>query len=132
MDLLIAAAAAAREAAHVPYSGFKVGAALEDVDGRIYTGCNIENASFGLSMCAERVAIFKYVSERGSQIRRAVVVTAAPVITSPCGACRQLLWEFCPDAELLLVNLSGQRQNTTVAALLPNAFDAGSFTPTAK
>ena len=128
-DALIAAAAEAREHAHAPFSGFKVGAALEDTNGRIFTGCNIENSSFGLSMCAERVAIFKCVSEGGAGVRSVVVVTAASVITSPCGACRQLLWEFCRDAQVLLVNLAGAQEVTSVAELLPNAFDADSFRP---
>lgn len=126
-DRLISAAITARENAHAPFSGFAVGAAIEDENGQIFAGCNIENASYGLSMCAERVAIFKAVSERAAPIRGVVVATAAPMVTFPCGACRQLLWEFCQGADVLLVNLAGERQLTSVRELLPYAFDASSF-----
>src|SRR5688572_11485210 len=86
---LIAKAAAAREFARAPYSGFKVGAALETSDGRIFTGCNIENASYGLTVCAERVALWKALSEGASEFRQIALATDAPTLTSPCGACRQ-------------------------------------------
>src|SRR6516225_7346238 len=94
-DNLIALAAAAREKALAAYSGFKVGAALRARDGRIYTGCNIENASYGLSICAERVALWKALSEGASGFAEMAIVTDAETLTSPCGACRQLLWEYC-------------------------------------
>src|SRR6266508_5654917 len=92
---LLARAAAAREQALALHSGFKAGAALETSDGRFYTGCNIENASYGLSVCAERVALWKALSEGVREFSRIAVVTNAAIITPPCGACRQLLWEYC-------------------------------------
>src|SRR5881397_2116042 len=100
-------AAAARENAVAPYSGFKVGAALETKDGRVYTGCNIENVSFGLTVCAERVALWKALSEGERQFKRIVVVTDTAVPTPPCGACRQLLWEYCGDIPVIVHSLKG-------------------------
>ena len=124
---LIRAASQARSYARAPYSGFKVGAAVEDETGAVFTGCNIENASFGLTMCAERVAVFKAISEGAGKLVRIAVVTDAESLTPPCGACRQILWEFCGDVELTLANLAGVRQTMTVGDLLPRAFDASSF-----
>ena len=124
IDELVQAATAARELAHAPFSGFKVGAALQDNHGRVHTGCNIENATFGLTMCAERVAIFKAVSEGATQFVRMAVVTAAKELTPPCGACRQILWEFCGDAELILANTNGARETVTIRQLFPRPFDA--------
>ena len=98
-DPLIEAAKQARERAFAPYSSFRVGAALEAVDGRIIAGCNVESASYGLTICAERVALVKAVSEGLVDFRRAAVVTDADELTPPCGACRQLLWEFAPSAD---------------------------------
>ena len=118
------AARAARERAHAPFSRFKVGAALQDAHGRVFTGCNVENASYGLSMCAERVAIFKAVSESAGAITAVAVVADTPVLTPPCGACRQLLWEFCPNAKLILADLSGRSEAMTVKDVLPRPFDA--------
>jgi cytidine deaminase len=123
-DPLIAAAAIARSRAFAPYSGFAVGAALEAEGGSIVMGCNVESASYGLTMCAERVAVFKGVSEGHRRFRRVVVVTDADRPTPPCGACRQLLWEFAPDAEVVLTNLRGAVVKYTVAELLPAGFDA--------
>jgi cytidine deaminase len=123
-DPLVAAAVAARERAFAPFSGFLVGAALETEDGTIVTGCNVESASYGLTMCAERVAIFKGVSEGHRRFRRVAVVTDADPPTPPCGACRQLLWEFAPDAEVILANLRGKVVRYAVRELLPDAFDA--------
>jgi len=123
-DLLIPLAAAARERAFAPFSKFQVGAALEAEDGTILTGCNVESASYGLTMCAERVAIFKGVSEGKRRFVRVAIVTDAETLTSPCGACRQLLWEFAPDAEVLLANLHGLVKRFTMRELLPDAFDA--------
>src|SRR5215470_8485656 len=100
-------AAEARENALATYSGFKVGAALETKDGRVYTGCNIENVSYGQTVCAERVALWKALSEGAREFRRIVIVTDAPVVTPPCGACRQLLWEYCGDMPVLLHSLRG-------------------------
>ncbi len=124
---LIRAAAFARENAHPPYSGFKVGAALEDSGGRIHTGCNIENASYGLTVCAERVALWKAMSEGVRTFRRIAVVTAAAKLTTPCGACRQLLWEFCGNIEVILANLQGDFRVIPLQDLLPEAFDDKAF-----
>src|SRR5262245_39223705 len=104
---LLEAAKAAREHAHAIYSGFKVGAALATVDGELIGGCNVENATYGLTVCAERVAIFKAISEGKRKFTRVCVVTDTEQPTSPCGACRQLLWEFCGDIEVVMGNLHG-------------------------
>jgi cytidine deaminase len=121
---LIAAARQARRNAHARFSGFKVGAALEAADGTIITGCNIENATYGLTLCAERVAMFKALSEGHRTFRRVAVVadTAAP--TPPCGPCRQILWEFGGDLDVLLANLRRQTGHYRLAELLPLPFDA--------
>lgn len=124
VDALVQAAIAVRERALARFSQFKVGAAIEDEDGRVYTGCNVENATYGLTMCAERVAVFKAISEGASRLVRIVVVTAARELTPPCGACRQILWEFCGDAELVLANIDGLRETVTVKQLFPRPFDA--------
>ena len=123
-DPLVAAAAIAREKAFAPYSGFKVGAALETENGTIIFGCNVESASYGLTMCAERTAIFKGVSEGFLRFKRVAVVTDAAAPTAPCGACRQLLWEFAPDAVVVLATLTGGVARYTVRELIPAAFDA--------
>ncbi len=123
-DSLVEAALAARGRAHAPYSHFKVGAAIEDENGRIFTGCNVENATYGLTMCAERVAIFKAISEGAATLRRVAVAADTDTLTPPCGACRQLLWEFCPDAELILANLAGKQESMTVKEIFPRPFDA--------
>jgi cytidine deaminase len=122
-ETLIEAALAARGHAVAPFSNFRVGAALETSDGRLYTGCNIENASYGLTMCAERVAIFKAVSEGDRNFIRMAVAADTATLTPPCGACRQLIWEFCGDIELLLVNPSGKTESFRSGELLPRAFD---------
>ncbi|PTX64871.1 cytidine deaminase [Melghirimyces profundicolus] len=122
-DRLIKEAIAARERAYVPYSGFPVGAALLTEDGKVFTGCNVENASYGLTNCAERTALFKAVSE-GKKKFVAIAVTAdtkGPV--SPCGACRQVMVELCtPGTKVYLSNLNGDVKETTVEKLLPGAF----------
>jgi cytidine deaminase len=123
MDPLIEAALAVRDHAHTPFSGFKVGAAIEDENGRIYTGCNVENATYGLTICAERVAVFKAVSEGAGKLRRVAVVADTEKLTPPCGACRQILWEFCGDAELVLSNLSGEQETLSVGQIFPRPFD---------
>lgn len=120
---LTAAARAARQYAHAPYSGFSVGAALQTASGRIYTGCNIENASFGLTVCAERIALFKALSEGERQFQAVVIATDAPTPTPPCGACRQVLWEFCGDISVVSVGPQGKTAAWSLAALLPAAFD---------
>jgi cytidine deaminase len=122
--ILISAASRARENAHAPYSQFRVGAALRANSGRIFTGCNIENSSFGLTVCAERVAVFKGLSEGERRFDAIAVVADTERLTPPCGACRQILWEFCRDAEVVLANLSGQITIRRVSDLLPDAFDA--------
>jgi cytidine deaminase len=121
---LIDAATRARENAHAPYSHFKVGAAIEDSEGRIHTGCNVENATYGLTICAERVAIVKAVSEGVKTFRRIAVVADTDTLTPPCGACRQILWEFCGDAELILANLHGKSEKMRISEIFPRAFDA--------
>lgn len=124
---LVQAAIEARSKAHAPYSHFLVGAALEDSDGRIHTGCNIENATYGLTLCAERVAMFKALSEGARKFRRIAVVADTAGLTPPCGACRQILWEFAGDAEIILANLTGQTETVQLATLFPRAFDATSL-----
>jgi cytidine deaminase len=114
----------AREHAHAVFSDFKVGAALEDISGRIHTGCNIENATYGLTMCAERVAVFKAMSEGARRFVRIAVAADTDVLTPPCGSCRQLLWEFCGDIEVLLVNLQGKSEALRMKELFPRPFDA--------
>lgn len=128
-DPLIAAAVEARTRAVAPFSRFLVGAAIEAEDGTIFAGCNIESASFGLTICAERVALFRGVFEGHRSFRRIAVVTDTPAPTPPCGACRQLLWEFAPDAEVILANLSGTVVRYTVRELIPHGFDARQLTP---
>ncbi len=123
-DPLIAAATSARENAFARFSKFKVGAALETTQGTIIPGCNVESASYGLTMCAERVAIFRGVTDGFHCFTRVAVVTDTATPTPPCGACRQLLWEFAPDAEVLLANLKGTIVKWTVRDLIPSAFDA--------
>lgn len=122
--VLIDAATQAREHAHAPYSHFRVGAALRAKSGRIFTGCNIENSTFGLTLCAERIAVFKALSEGERGFNAVAVVADTDRLTPPCGACRQILWEFCRDAEVVLANLSGQIVTRRIADLLPDAFDA--------
>ena len=123
-DSLAAAALAARENAHAPYSTFRVGAALEDATGRVHTGCNIENATYGLTICAERVAVFKAMSEGARDFRRIAIAADTESLTPPCGACRQILWEFCGDLEILLVNPRGKSETIQLKELFPRAFDA--------
>jgi cytidine deaminase len=123
-DTLIAAARHAREHAHAPFSKFRVGAALEDEHGRIHTGCNVENATYGLTVCAERVAVWKAVSEGVRRFRCIAIVADTANLTPPCGACRQILWEFCGDIELIMANLTGTTETMHLAALLPRPFDA--------
>jgi cytidine deaminase len=123
-DELIDKAIAARERAVAPYSEFRVGAAVETEDGRVFQGCNIESSSFGLTVCAERVAIWKALSEGYRQFRRIAVVADTEVLTPPCGSCRQIIWEFCRDAEVIFANLQGQSEVFRPAELLPRGFDS--------
>ena len=124
MNKLLEAALAARANAHAPFSKFKVGAAIEDETGRIFTGCNVENATYGLTICAERVAVFKAISEGARNFTRIAVAADTDVLTPPCGACRQILWEFCGDAELTLLNLQGKTEIFQLKELFPRPFDA--------
>ncbi|PYT15289.1 MAG: cytidine deaminase [Acidobacteria bacterium] len=124
MSPLLSAALAARDHAHAPYSRFRVGAALEDSTGQIHTGCNIENSTYGLTICAERVAVFKAMSEGVRAFRRLAISADTETLTPPCGACRQILWEFCGDIEIILVNPRGKTETLRVKDLLPRAFDA--------
>jgi cytidine deaminase len=121
---LAGAALAARENAHAPFSKFPVGAALEDEFGEVFTGCNIENATYGLTLCAERVAVFKAISEGARRFRRIAIAADTETLTPPCGACRQILWEFCGDIEILLCNPRGKSETLRLKDLFPRAFDA--------
>ena len=120
---LVRAARAARRRAHAAFSGFKVGAAVETADGRIITGCNIENATYGLTMCAERVAMFKALSDGHRRFRRVAIVADTGVPTPPCGPCRQVLWEFGGDLEVILANLKRETGRYRLGDLLPLPFD---------
>jgi cytidine deaminase len=123
-DPLSEAARAARKHAVADYSGFKVGAALETADGHVVTGCNIENATYGLTLCAERVAMFKALSDGHRRFRRIAVVADTAEPTPPCGACRQILWEFAGDIDVTLANLSTVTATHKLSELLPHPFDA--------
>jgi cytidine deaminase len=123
-DALIEVAKQARQNAHAPFSNFRVGAALRAKSGRIYGGCNVENASYGLTCCAERVAIFKAVSEGEHDFDVIAVVTDTATLTPPCGACRQLIWEFCGDVPVVLSNLQGKIEYERSGTLLPRPFDS--------
>jgi len=123
IERLIKAAQDVRENAFAPYSNFRVGAALETIEGEIYTGCNIENATFGLTLCAERLAIFKAMSEGQREFRQLAVIADTKDLTPPCGACRQIIWEFCGDITLTLANLRGQTRQFSMSTLFPHAFD---------
>lgn len=120
---LVAAARRAREHAHAGFSNFKVGAALETDAGIVITGCNIENATYGLTMCAERVAMFKAISEGHRTFRRIAIVADTERPTPPCGACRQILWEFGGDLEVILANLTTETAIHALSTLLPLPFD---------
>jgi cytidine deaminase len=121
---LVAAAIDARTHARAQFSGFKVGAALESDAGLVITGCNVENATYGLTMCAERVALYKALSEGHGVFTRIAVVADTADPTPPCGSCRQLLWEYCGDVEVVLANLSEVKRRLRLSELLPLPFDA--------
>jgi cytidine deaminase len=123
-DALITAAKQARENAHAPFSNFRVGAALRAKSGRTFTGCNVENATLGLTCCAERVAIFKAVSEGERGFDAIAVVADTDTLTPPCGACRQIIWEFCGDVPVILANLKGKVEHERSGTLLPKPFDS--------
>lgn len=122
-EKLIEAAAKVRDNAHAPFSNFKVGAAVETRSGKIFTGCNVENASYGLTICAERVAIFKAISEGETEFAKIVVVADTPELTPPCGACRQIIWEFCGDVPVIMANLKDEMETLQMKELFPRAFD---------
>jgi cytidine deaminase len=123
-DALVDHARRAREHAVADYSHFKVGAALETANGTIITGCNVENATYGLTVCAERVAMFKALSEGHRSFTRVAVVADTADPTPPCGACRQILWEFGGDLEVVLANLTEIKGHHRLKDLLPLPFDA--------
>ncbi|HVF28068.1 MAG TPA: cytidine deaminase [Pyrinomonadaceae bacterium] len=121
---LVEAAIRARESALAPHSNFRVGAALETEDGKVYTGCNVESATYGQTMCAERVAVWKALSEEGRKFTSIAVVADTENLTPPCGACRQVLWEFCGDVPVVLANLRGAFEVIQLSDLFPQPFDA--------
>jgi cytidine deaminase len=126
VEMLVAEAMAVRERAYAPYSNFKVGAALLSRDGQVFTGCNVENASYGLSVCAERNAVAAAIAAGCSDFAAMAVVTSADPAASPCGACRQVLAEF-GDFPVILAGADSARRTTTVLGLLPDAFLPGSL-----
>jgi cytidine deaminase len=123
LNALVAAARTAREHAHAPFSNFRVGAAVRAKSGRIFSGCNVENATYSLTLCAERVAVFKAISEGERGFDAVAVVADTDTLTPPCGSCRQILWEFCGDAEVVLANLKGKVERYRMSDLLPKPFD---------
>jgi len=126
-DSLIEAARHSREHAQAKFSNFKVGAALRSTSGKIYGGCNVENATYGLTICAERVAIFKAISEGERQFDAIAVVTDTDTLTPPCGACRQLIWEFCGDIPVIMSNLKGKTETIRMSQLFPKPFDSSNL-----
>jgi cytidine deaminase len=124
MSKLIEAALQARQNAHAPFSHFRVGAALQDESGRIFTGCNVENATYGLTICAERVAVFKAISEGARKFAAIAVAADTDVLTPPCGVCRQILWEFCGNVDVTLVNPAGKVETLRLKDIFPRPFDA--------
>jgi len=121
---LIEAAKNARLQSVAPFSNFQVGAAVRTASGKVYTGCNVESASYGLTVCAERVAIWKALSEGERQFTDLAVVADTETLTPPCGTCRQIIWEFAREANIVFANLDGQSEEFHIADLLPRAFDA--------
>ena len=129
---LIKTAKAARLRSVAPFSSFLVGAALRTEDGKVFTGCNVESASYGLTVCAERVAIWKAVSEGERHFSELAIVADTETLTPPCGTCRQIIWEFAKNATIVLGNLSGETQIVSIKELLPRAFDARFLSGTGK
>ena len=125
---LLELAIQARNFARCQYSGFAVGAALLAKDGTVFTGCNIENASYGLTICAERVALLKALSEGAKSFSKIAIVTAAETLTPPCGPCRQLLWEYAGNIQVIIGNLNKQTIIYQLSDLFPHPFDAGNLT----
>jgi cytidine deaminase len=124
IESLIEAAKRARLQSVAPFSNFQVGAAVRTADGKVYTGCNVESASYGLTVCAERVAIWKALSEGERQFTELAVVADTETLTPPCGTCRQIIWEFARNANIVFANLAGKSEEFHMAELLPHAFDA--------
>ena len=124
LEPLIEAAKRARMQSVAPFSNFLVGAAVRTADGKVYTGCNVESASYGLTVCAERVAIWKALSEGERHFTDLAVVADTEILTPPCGTCRQIIWEFARGARIVFANLDGKSEKFDIANLLPNAFDA--------
>jgi cytidine deaminase len=120
---LVDAAKRARENSYAPFSDFRVGAAIEMEDGTVIAGCNVESASYGLTVCAERVAIWKAISEGKHKIKHLAVVADTDELTPPCGVCRQIIWEFGGNVPVTLANLNGKRETVEMKELLPRAFD---------
>ena len=123
-ERLIEEARKARERAFAPYSNFKVGAAVCGESGNIYIGCNVESASYGLTVCAERVAIWKGISMGETRFKSIAVVVDTDDLTPPCGVCRQIIWEFCGDVPVILSNVTGRNEVVQMSVLLPRAFDS--------
>ena len=123
-QLLIEAARVARLRSVAPFSNFRVGTALQTAAGKVFTGCNVESASYGLTVCAERVAIWKALSEGERDFTDLVIVADTETLTPPCGTCRQIIWEFAKHATIVMANLRGQREEVHILDLLPRAFDA--------
>ncbi len=119
---LIAKALEARKKAYAPYSKFKVGAALETKNGKIYTGCNVENASYGIAVCAERVALFKAVSEGHKQFKRIAIIANTKHACPPCGICRQALFEFAPSLRVIMTNLKGKKEEKELLKIFADPF----------
>jgi cytidine deaminase len=132
LQQLVETAKAARLRSIAPFSNFLVGAAVKTEDGKVYTGCNVESASYGLTVCAERVAIWKALSEGERQFTELAIVADTSSLTPPCGTCRQIIWEFCKNATIVLANLAGESQTVSIKELLPRAFDARFLSGAAK
>ncbi len=132
LQQLIETAKAARLRSIAPFSNFLVGAALKTEGGKVYTGCNVESASYGLTVCAERVAIWKALSEGERQFTELAIIADTKSLTPPCGTCRQIIWEFCKNATIVLANLRGESEIVSIRDLLPRAFDARFLSGAAK
>jgi cytidine deaminase len=132
LQQLIETAKSARLQSIAPFSNFLVGAAVKTDEGKVYTGCNVESASYGLTVCAERVAIWKALSEGERQFIELAIVADTESLTPPCGTCRQIIWEFAKNATIVLGNLRGETQVVSIRELLPRAFDARFLSGAAK
>jgi cytidine deaminase len=132
LQQLIETAKSARVQSIAPFSNFLVGAAVKTEEGKVYTGCNVESASYGLTVCAERVAIWKALSEGERQFTELAIVADTESLTPPCGTCRQIIWEFAKNATIVLGNLRGETQIVSIKELLPRAFDARFLSNAAK